>query len=81
MRDTDLYGQIPGLQRPWSVKEVKLDVNNGRVDIWLEHEAGVRWRRAQCERELPCRDHAEERVWRHLDTSCGQLLAQGAGRE
>lgn len=68
MRDTDLYGRILGLQAPWSVKNVELDVAKGRVDIWLEHEAGVRWRCNQCERELPCRDHAEERVWRHLDT-------------
>ena len=68
MRDTDLYGQILGLQTPWSVKDVDLDVSKGRVDIWLQHEPGARWRCAQCERELPCRDHAEERVWRHLDT-------------
>ena len=68
MRDIDLYGQILGLQAPWSVKQVELDVAKGRVDIWLEHEAGERWRCVQCARELPCRDHAEERVWRHLDT-------------
>lgn len=68
MRDTDLYGQILGLQAPWFVKHVDLDVAKGRVDIWVEHEPGVRWACPQCQRELACRDHAEERVWRHLDT-------------
>ena len=68
MRDTDLYRQILGLQAPWFVDHVDLDVAKGRVDIWLEHEAGARWACAQCARELACRDHAEERVWRHLDT-------------
>ncbi len=68
MRDTELYGRILGVEAPWSVDHVDLDMASNRVDIWLEHEAGVRWGCAQCRRELPCRDHAEERVWRHLDT-------------
>ncbi len=57
MRDTELYRQILGLQAPWFVDHVDLDVAQGRVDIWLEHEAGVRWACPQCESELPCRDH------------------------
>lgn len=68
MRDTDLYGQILGLQAPWLVEHVDLDVSKGRVDIRLEHEPAARWRCPQCQRELACRDHADERVWRHLDT-------------
>ncbi|MGH8760143.1 MAG: ISL3 family transposase [Burkholderiales bacterium] len=68
MRDTELYRQILGLQAPWSVKSVDLDVAKSRVDIWLEHESGERWKCAQCDRELACRDHADERVWQHLDT-------------
>ncbi len=68
MRDTDLYGQILGLQAPWFVEHVDLDVAKGRVDIRVEHEPGMRWPCPQCQRELACRDHADERVWRHLDT-------------
>jgi len=68
MRDTDLYAQILGLQAPWFVEHVDLDVARGRVDIRVEHEPGVRWPCPQCQRELACRDHADERVWRHLDT-------------
>jgi transposase len=68
MRDTDLYGQILGLQAPWFVEHVDLDVAKGRVDIRVEHGPGVRWPCPQCQRDLACRDHADERVWRHLDT-------------
>src|SRR5581483_8194961 len=68
MRDIDLYGQILGLQAPSFVEHVDLDVANVRVDIRLEHDPGVRWPCPQCRRELACRDHAEDRVWRHLDT-------------
>ncbi len=68
MRDIDLYRQVLGLEKPWTVERVDLDVAGHRVDIWVEHESGTVWSCPQCERELSCRDHAEERVWRHLDT-------------
>lgn len=68
MRDTDLFRQILGLEPPWSVTEVKLDDEAGRIDVWVEHRPGVMWQCPICERELTCRDHSEERTWRHLDT-------------
>ena len=68
MRDTEFYHQILGLEAPWTVTEVKLDIEAGQVDVWVGHAKGLSWRCPQCDRELPCRDHAEERVWRHLDT-------------
>lgn len=71
MRDTELYQRVLGLSAPWSVSRVELKVNERQVDIWVEHRAGVKWRCPQCperSKRLSCRDHAEERVWRHLDT-------------
>lgn len=68
MRDTELFRQILGLERPWSVQEVKLDDETSRIDIWVDHESGITWSCPSCERELSCRDHSEERTWRHLDT-------------
>ena len=68
MRDTDLYQRILGLEKPWFVKRVDLQVAENRVDIWLEHPGGAKWPCPKCGQELPCRDHAEERAWRHLDT-------------
>ncbi len=66
MRDIDLYAQILGIDRPWYVEDVKLQTEAGRVDIWLAHEQRVLWACPECGRELTCRDHAEERTWRHL---------------
>ena len=68
MRDTEFYRQILGLEAPWTVTEVKLDIEAGQVDVWVDHAKGLSWLCPQCEREQPCRDHAEERIWRHLDT-------------
>ena len=68
MRDIELYQQILGLEEPWSVKEVELNIDEGRVDIHVEHAPGTKWKCRQCERELSCYDHSAERTWRHLDT-------------
>lgn len=71
MRDTELYERVLGLSEPWSVSRVELTVEEHRVDVWVEHPPGVKWLCPQCgveSDELACRDHAEERVWRHLDT-------------
>lgn len=68
MRDTDLYGQILGIKSPWFVDNVELKIGEGRVDIHLAHQPGVLWACPECGKELSCRDHAEERTWRHLDT-------------
>ena len=68
MRDTDLYEQLLGLQSPWSVARVELDVNRERVDVWAEHTRGEKLRCPECGKECSVRDHTAERVWRHLDS-------------
>ena len=67
MQDTKLFETILGIQTPWRISRVALDTTGARVDLWAEH-ADTRWPCPECQQELPCRDHAEERVWRHLDT-------------
>ena len=59
---------ILGLQAPWHISRVALDTSGARVDLSVEHEAGERCACPECAAALACRDHAEERVWRHLDT-------------
>jgi transposase len=39
-----------------------------RVDVWVEEAAGSKWNCAECGKGAPLYDHAEERVWRHLNT-------------
>ncbi len=48
IRDTDLYRQVLGLDKPWTVERVDLDVGGQQVDIWLEHESGTVWSCPQC---------------------------------
>src|SRR6185312_4732290 len=67
MDDTELYRHLLGLEKPWTVSEVRLSVKDRRVDVWAEH-GEQRWGCPECGRELSLYDHAEERVWRHLDS-------------
>jgi transposase len=67
VQDTKLFETILGIQSPWHISRVALDTTGERVDLWAEH-ADTRWPCPECQQELPCRDHVEERVWRHLDT-------------
>lgn len=63
-----MYQEILGLELPWSVQEVELNIDGGRVDIHVEHPEGQKWKCPHCARELSCYDHSPERTWRHLDT-------------
>jgi transposase len=63
-----LYAALLQLPRPWRVREVRLDRAVERVDVWLEHGPGVKWPCPECGEAASVYDHAEERVWRHLDT-------------
>ena len=76
MRDTELYQQILGLKEPWSVSRVELRVAEMRVDVWVDHPLGEQWPCPKCERSLACRDHAEERAWRHLNTCQFEPIAK-----
>ena len=68
MQDTALYEQLLGIETPWSVTRVALDVEAGRVDVWVDHPDRRQWPCPECQSSLSCRDHAPERVWRHLDS-------------
>ena len=68
MQDTALYEYLLGLQAPWTVSRVELDVQRRQVDIWAEHGQGVQWPCPTCGGGVSLYDHAEERVWRHLDS-------------
>jgi transposase len=68
MKDTELYMRLLGLEAPWFVDRVELDMAQERVDVWVGHKQGIRWKCPECGQILACHDHAEERSWRHLDT-------------
>lgn len=68
MQDTELYSALLGLRHPWRVREVKLDLAADRVDVWVVEVAGAAWECLECGNKAPLYDHAQERVWRHLNT-------------
>jgi transposase len=66
MRDRQLYEKILGIEKPWKVTGVDVDLDEGEVRVHV----------ANLERKLPCpqcgrlcgRYDARPRRWRHLDT-------------
>lgn len=68
MHDKELYQRILGLDTPWSVSKVELDMEQGEVRVYVDHPRGTKFCCPDCQLELPCYDHADERRWRHLDS-------------
>jgi len=67
MRDKDLYAQILGIQHPWMVREVDLDLEGGEVCVHVCYDPQCALRCPECGEEAPGYD-SRERRWRHLDT-------------
>ena len=66
MRDKDLYEKILGLEAPWSVTEVELDLPKGEVRIHVA-DSSQHWTCPECSKPCPGYDRLPRR-WRHLDT-------------
>jgi transposase len=66
MDTTEFYRQLIGIESPWRVADVSLDLAAGEVTLLVEH--GDVAPACSCGRECALHDHAEERRWRHLDT-------------
>ena len=67
--EKNLYYHLLGLQEPWRVSNIKLDVTNQKVDVWVEYNSST-GPCPKCQNLCPIYDHVQERSWRHLD-SCG----------
>ena len=68
MKDTQLYEQLLGLSKPWSVERVEVELQSSRITVHVQCDRGVVWGDPEsgCERA-----HVHgwvEREWRHLDT-------------
>ena len=68
MRDTDLYRQLLGLEPPWTVERVELDVKQQQVDVFAKHSRLKSWPCPECGAAFGLHDHDDERTWRHLDS-------------
>ena len=77
MRDVELYRHLMGLEVPWTVARVTLDLKERRVDVWAEHRRDTKWSCPLCDLICPLHDHEPERSWRHLDSCQFQTLLHG----
>jgi transposase len=57
-----------GLNEPWTVERVELDLARQEVSVFVGHPPKTRFHCPRCERELGVFDHLAERRWRHLDS-------------
>src|SRR2546430_11076742 len=63
MRDRELYATILGVQAPWTVERVELDVAGGAVHVWLTPTEGAPAPCPECQTACPIYDH-RGREWR-----------------
>jgi transposase len=68
MEDRELYRRILGIEDPWYVASVDLQLQPKEVHVFLAHEDLPSWPCAECGAASKLYDHQPERQWRHLDT-------------
>jgi transposase len=74
MNDKEVFKALLGLNRPWYISRVEIDSKVNRVDIWIEHEPGIRFACPECGKQCGIYDHAAERILRHLNTCAHQTF-------
>jgi transposase len=66
MQDTKLYERLLGLEAPWRVQAVELELGQGQVVVRVEADGQV-WACPECNLRMHVHEYATRR-WRHLDT-------------
>ena len=66
MKDTQLYSQILGIQKPWKVTSVTVSLAEDAVEVQVQH-GGSKLKCPKCGQVCPGYDKRLRR-WRHLDT-------------
>lgn len=67
MDDKIFFTKLLGLKSPWYITHVSLDDEAQRVDIYIEHQKGIRFPCPECEEFSSVYDHSQEREFRHLN--------------
>jgi len=62
------YRLLLGVETPWQVKDVKLELSEKRVEMELGWAKGAKGKRPVCCQGCSLYDYGPERTWRHLDT-------------
>lgn len=66
MKDTQLYSQILGIEKPWKVTDVQVSLSNDEVEVRVAHGGG-KLTCPKCGKGCAGYDRRQRR-WRHLDT-------------
>ncbi len=67
MNDKTLYTEILGLEKPWIVTNVDLDLVNEEVRILIKYDSKTGLCPI-CQKDCSVYDSRNDRTWRHLDT-------------
>jgi hypothetical protein len=54
MESKELYRHLLGINEPWTVDRVDLDMTQGRVDVYVGHAKGVRFACPDAGKSIPC---------------------------
>lgn len=68
------YSKLLGIDFPWVVQDIDLDLKSKKIDIQMLYEIGEGVECPECGTLCKAKDHAEKRTWRHLDTMQFQTL-------
>jgi transposase len=68
MKDTQLYEQLLGLSKPWSVERVEMDLEGGSVTVHVRCARDQVWGDPETNQDRAHVHGWVQREWRHLDT-------------
>jgi transposase len=67
MEDTHFFEKLLGIKNPWYIAKVTQDQSLSRVDLYVEHNKGIKFPCPKCKQFCSIYDHTEEREFRHLN--------------
>jgi hypothetical protein len=74
------YRLLLGIEAPWRVEDVKLEMADKKVEIRLSWTEGAKARCPECGQDCGVYDHAPERVTGHFKTGHSWALQNQPGR-
>ena len=74
IEQTEFFEKMLRLTWPWHVERVEYDGEQERVNVYVEHEQGVKFPCSECGQDAPVYDHTGSKEWRHLNTMQAQTI-------
>ena len=67
MDDKELYKQILGINFPWEITDLNLNLQDEQLDIYVKYISNIHIC-PHCKNKCTIHDYTKERLWRHLDS-------------